>query len=125
PPVFRRFAARERWAALLRRAEGVQADSEVLAESLPHDMVSGLRYYRANVHRRLGGPLVRRTSVPVLLLVPTKDKAVRDASYEETARWVDRLERVDIPYGHWVPMAAPEVVAREASAFIHSVASTR
>jgi hypothetical protein len=55
--------------------------------------------------------------------VPTHDRAVRPESYDETARWVDHLERRDVPYGHWVPMAAPDVVATETSRFVRSVAS--
>ena len=123
PPLFRRFFDRQRWTAFLRRAEGIDPEPDLLADTLADDMVNGLRYYRANVHRGLGGPRERRTAVPVLLLVPTKDKAIRDASYDETAHWVDRLQRVDVPYGHWLPMAAPEVVAAETAGFIRSLSA--
>ncbi len=121
PPLLRRFASRERWERLLERNEGLTPDPANHAESLQRDMVSGLRYYRANVFRGLGGPRERRTAVPVLQLVPTKDPAIRADSYAETPRWVEHVERRDLPYGHWVPLSHPDVVAAETAAFIRSL----
>lgn len=121
PPLFRRFATRERWEQLLQRAEGVQPDPANHADTLTEDMVSGLRYYRANVLHGLGGPRERRTAVPVLQLVPTKDPAIRGASYAETPKWAQHVERRDVPYGHWVPLSHPDVVADETARFIRSV----
>jgi pimeloyl-ACP methyl ester carboxylesterase len=123
PPVLRRVLTEERWRRFLLRTERVRPAPEEIAASLPDDMVSGLRYYRANI----GGfraPRERRTSVPVLLLVPTHDPAIRDFVHEEVPRWVERLERRDLPYGHWVPLARPELVAQETAAFIRRVAPT-
>ena len=121
PPVFRKFATRERWEQFLKRAEGIEPDPANHAETLPADMVSGLRYYRANVLRGMGGPRERRTAVPVLQLVPTKDPAIRGASYDETPRWAEHVERKDVPHGHWVPLSHPEVVAEETARFIRSL----
>ena len=121
PPLFRRFATRQRWEGFLERSEGITPDPADHADSLVDDMVSGLRYYRANVGRGLGGPRERRTAVPVLQLVPTKDPAIRGASYDETPMWVDRVQRRDLPYGHWVPLSHPEVVAEETARFIRSL----
>jgi pimeloyl-ACP methyl ester carboxylesterase len=121
PPLFRNLADRGRWMRFLRRTEGFEPPEEAVAGTLVDDMVSGLRYYRANVGLRPRPSSPRRTSVPVLLLVPTRDRAVRAASFDETARWVPQLERVDLPYGHWVPMAAPDVVAAETTRFIRSL----
>lgn len=118
PPLLRNLADRTRWVELLRRTEGFEPPEEALAETLVDDMVSGLRYYRANVGLQPRPTRPRHTAVPVLLLVPTRDRAVRPWSYDETARWVPKLERVDVPYGHWVPMAAPDVVAEETARFI-------
>src|SRR4051794_13639866 len=107
PPLFRNLADRKRWTDFLRRTEGFEPPEDAVAETLVDDMVSGLRYYRANVglHRR--APRPRRIDVPVLHLTPPRDRAVRPASLEESSRRVRSLERVDVPYGHWVPMAAP------------------
>jgi pimeloyl-ACP methyl ester carboxylesterase len=121
PPVFRTFATRERWEQFLEKAEGIAPDPADHGPTLEADMVSGLRYYRANVLNGLGGPRERRTAVPVLQLVPTKDPAIRGASYAETPQWAERVERRDVPYGHWVPLSHPEVVAEETARFIRSV----
>jgi pimeloyl-ACP methyl ester carboxylesterase len=120
PPVLRRLATVERWRQFLHRVEGVRPRPEDIAPTLPQDVVSGLRYYRANVGASLGGPRERRTTVPVLVLKPTKDPAVRAVSYADTERWVEHVERVDLPYGHWVPLSEPAVVAEETARFIRS-----
>ncbi|QIK74612.1 alpha/beta fold hydrolase [Nocardioides piscis] len=83
------------------------------------DMVSGLRYYRANV---LGGhrPRQRRTRVPVLQLVLTRDPAIRPASLTESERWTEQLERTELPVGHWAPSTHPREVAEETARFVRS-----
>jgi pimeloyl-ACP methyl ester carboxylesterase len=121
PFLLRNLGDLDRWTEFLRRTEGFEPPPEAIADTLVDDMVNGLRYYRANVRLRPRRPRERRTSVPVLLLVPTHDRAVRASSFEETERWVPNLERVDVPYGHWVAMAAPEVVADETTRFIRSL----
>jgi pimeloyl-ACP methyl ester carboxylesterase len=121
PPVLRRLASRRRWVDLLRHVEGVDFPEDRVGPTLEHDMVSGLRLYRANVPGRVRRPRERRTSVPVLQLVPTRDVAVRSASYEATPKWVDRVERRLVPHGHWVAMSRPEVVAAEVARFVRDV----
>jgi pimeloyl-ACP methyl ester carboxylesterase len=59
--------------------------------------------------------------VPVLQLVLTRDLAVRPASLVESERWADDLQRRELPYGHWVALTHPEVVAREVARFVRSV----
>jgi pimeloyl-ACP methyl ester carboxylesterase len=111
----------ERWRAFLQRVQSVRPGEEDVADTLPADMVSGLRYYRANAGR-MRTPRERRTAVPVLLLVPTRDVAIMGFVHDEVGRWVERLERHDVPHGHWLPLEAPDVVAEETAAFIRSVA---
>ncbi len=123
PWVLRRTMTRERWLQLLRQAEGRRIPDGGVAPTLVDDMVSGLRIYRANVRRRMREPRDRRTAVPVLQLVPTRDVAVRSASYEATPQWVERVERRDVPYGHWVAMSHPQVVAAEVARFVREVES--
>ena len=120
PFLFRNLAERARWTDFLRRTEEFEPPADAIAETLVDDMVSGLRYYRANLGLRRRAPRPRRTDVPVLQLVPTRDRAIRPASLDEAARWVSSLERVELPYGHWVPMAAPDVVAAETARFIRA-----
>ena len=121
PPAFRLLATRSRWQQLLRLAEGVEPSPEHHAPTLEHDMVSGLRRYRANLYTRARRPEPRRTSVPVLQLVPTRDVAVRSAALRSSEPYADRLERQEVPYGHWVALSHPEVVADAVRAFTATV----
>jgi pimeloyl-ACP methyl ester carboxylesterase len=125
PPVLGLVAGRERWRHLLRAVEGRPPATDGVADSVRRDMVSGLRYYRANAWRAGGRLRERVTTVPVLQLVLTRDAAVRPGSLVESERWVDDLQRREIPYGHWVALTHPEVVAREVARFVRSVETTR
>ena len=111
PPAFRLLGSRSLWEQLLQRVEGVEPSPEHHGPTLQHDMVSGLRRYRANLLARGRRPDPRRTSVPVLQLIPTRDVAVRSAAVRASEPWTDRLERQEVPYGHWVPLSHPDVVA--------------
>ncbi|WP_148574047.1 alpha/beta fold hydrolase [Nocardioides caldifontis] len=121
PPALRRVvSSRERWAGLLERIERVRPEERHHAPTLPDDAVNGLAYYRANIHLR-SRPRERRTTVPVLLLVQTRDPAIRPDNLEESGRWVEHLERRELPYGHWVALSRPDLVAREVTAFVDRV----
>ena len=80
-------------------------------------MVSGLRYYRANLAwgtRRAE----QRTRVPVLQLALTRDVAIRQSSLAASDPWVEKLERRTLPHGHWVVRTHPQVVAGEVRRFV-------
>ncbi len=80
-------------------------------------MVSGLRYYRANLSWGVRRP-EQRTTVPVLQLALTRDLAIRPESLTASDPWVETLERRHLPHGHWVPRTHPEVVADEVDRFV-------
>lgn len=120
-PVLGRVATRPRWRRLVAATEGGEPAPDTHAATLVQDMVNGLSYYRANALTLGGRPRERRTVVPVLQLVLTKDRAVRPDSLSESEGWVQRLERVEVPYGHWAALTHPEVVAEQAEWFIASV----
>lgn len=115
---FRVFGTPRLWRLFLRLVEGIPAEHVHLAPTLQQDMISGLRFYRANILARLGSPRERYTKVPVQLLVNTRDIAVRPAGYDDTGRWVAQLVRHDAPYGHWLPFKNPEYLARTSAEFI-------
>jgi pimeloyl-ACP methyl ester carboxylesterase len=81
-------------------------------------MVSGLRYYRANLATGARRASEQRTRVPVLQLVPTLDVAVRPVTAEASDPFVESLERRYLPHGHWVARTHPEVVADEVARFV-------
>lgn len=121
PPILGVLGGRRRWRQLLRAVEGGQPAPGGHAPTVGRDMVSGLRYYRANALRVGGRPRARTTTVPVLQLVLTRDLAIRPASLAESERWADDLQRKELPHGHWVALTHPEVVAREVAGFVRSV----
>jgi pimeloyl-ACP methyl ester carboxylesterase len=110
-PAFQLLASRRLWQEFLHRVEGVEPSDDHHGPTLEHDMVSGLRRYRANLLSRARRPEPRGTSVPVLQLVPTRDVAVRSGAVRSSDQWAERLEREEVPHGHWVPLSHPEVVA--------------
>jgi pimeloyl-ACP methyl ester carboxylesterase len=123
---FERFGTRQRWSRFLQRVEGLEPQAWHHAPTLQRDMVSGLRLYRANVLPGLArsrGPQV--TTVPVLQVVPVRDVAIRGASLRESELWTERLERAEVPYGHWVALGHPDVVAGLVARFVTAEESRR
>lgn len=77
------------------------------------DAANSLKIYRANALR--SAAVVRNdhyVSVPVQLVVNTKDPVVLPHAYDAESRWVARLWRRDIAAGHWSPFSHPGVLAR-------------
>lgn len=121
PGLFFRVVGTEKiWKLFLRLVEGTSTEQISVAPTLRRDMISGLRFYKANIIARMFGPRERRTTVPVQLLVNTRDIAVRPAGYDDTATWVDQLVRHDLPRGHWLPYSDPAAIAEYAGAFIQA-----
>lgn len=114
-PVLAPLAMRVFLARTIRRVAinaGVPPQQRHQAATFTADAASGLRIYRANVLRALrSAPRDRIVSVPVQLLVNTRDVFVRPYVYDDTPRWVSRLWRRDLRAGHWSPLSHPQVVA--------------
>lgn len=79
---------------------------------------SGLNLYRANLPRRLREPLPWRTSLPVQLVVATRDAFVTPATYAGLEARCRDLHRVEVEDGHWLPRARPEELAALVTAFV-------
>lgn len=109
---------RDRWERFLQRTEGIKPAPDHHGETFSQDIVNGLRIYKANVFNRRGGRGKQRTSVPVLQLIATKDRAITRPLLDASKPFVDHLEQVEHPYGHWVPLKRPDLVAAEAARFI-------
>jgi pimeloyl-ACP methyl ester carboxylesterase len=88
------------------------------AATLPDDAVNGLNLYRANVFHREPVPGGARTSLPVQLIVPTRDKYVTPALTRDLHRFAPDLTRVEIDAGHWVAWSRPDEVASHVAEFV-------
>ncbi len=74
--------------------------------------------YRANVVRQLRSPVSWRTSVPVQLVVATRDPWVTPRAVAGLEARCRDLTRVEIDAGHWLPRARPEEFAALVVAFV-------
>lgn len=93
--------------------DGVPADQRYRGDTFATDAANSLKIYRAMTSRN---PRVYRddhyVSVPVQLIVNTKDPVVRPDGLDDVSRWVPRLWRRDIKAGHWAPMSHAPLIAR-------------
>jgi pimeloyl-ACP methyl ester carboxylesterase len=78
---------------------------------------NGLNLYRANLSR-LQSADDRVTTVPVQLVVATRDPFFSPAIWADTDRWAVHLERVEVAAGHWTPRTHPERIAGLVSSFV-------
>lgn len=81
------------------------------------DARRGVNLYRAN---RLD---FRRstTSVPVQLIVPTKDAFVTPALFDDVESFAPNLRRLDVVANHWVVQTQPQMVADAVRAFVEDL----
>jgi pimeloyl-ACP methyl ester carboxylesterase len=80
--------------------------------------VLSVNLYRANVLERLGHPLPWRTSVPVLLVIATRDAWVLPLAVSGLEARCRDLTRAEIDEGHWVPRARPQEFADVVAGFV-------
>lgn len=83
-----------------------------------HNALHSLNLYRANVVPRLRRPLPWRTSVPVLLVVATRDAWMTPRAVSGLEARCRDLTRVEIDEGHWAPRARPAEFAGLVAAFV-------
>ncbi|EOM75689.1 alpha/beta fold hydrolase [Rhodococcus rhodnii] len=111
------------WPRFLRFFDGLDPATVHVAPTLYEDMVRGLALYRANIRERLARPRRRTTTVPVQLVVNSRDHAVRPVSYEMYEQWAPIARRVTISSGHWAPFSHPGDLARAVADFVPSLAA--
>jgi pimeloyl-ACP methyl ester carboxylesterase len=91
------------------------------------DLRHGLNLYRANLFVRRGSG--RRASaamidVPVQVIVPTRDRYVRDSVQSDIGAWVRDLHLQRLDAGHWLMISHPVELAASVRAFVASVAES-
>jgi pimeloyl-ACP methyl ester carboxylesterase len=77
-----------------------------------------LNLYRANVATRLRTPRPWRTSVPVQLVIATRDAWVTPLAVSGLEARCRDLTRAEVDEGHWLPRAQPEVFADLVAGFV-------
>jgi pimeloyl-ACP methyl ester carboxylesterase len=75
--------------------------------------------YRANVLPRLHEPLPWRTSMPVQVLVATRDFWVTQRAVKGLEARCRNLTYVEVDAGHWWPRTRPEEFAELVASFVH------
>ena len=100
-----------RFGRYLERVEKVTPASGYPAPSIARDGANGVNMYRAIMNKRLRRPVRQKTSVPVQLIVPLRDRYVSTALLDGIDRVAPDLTRRDLDAGHWVPRTHPQVIA--------------
>lgn len=106
------------WTEFLHAVEGTPRENVSFSPTLKEDMISGLRFYSANIREKLARPNPRPTTVPVLEVVNERDIALRPAIYDLTHTHTDQLWRKNGDSGHWLPYTNPAYLAQTAREFI-------
>jgi pimeloyl-ACP methyl ester carboxylesterase len=111
--IARRFGRRLRTTMARRQ----KLDGGHWGDTFADDFRNGLNLYRAN------GLSFRRgtTSVPVQLVVATKDSFLSPAVYADVAEFAPDVRRVDVVAGHWVVQSQPGVIADSVRAFVTEI----
>jgi pimeloyl-ACP methyl ester carboxylesterase len=124
-PIARRLYPPRVRGLLVGRLGGLAPVPARVAPTWRTDLVAGARIAQANLLHHLGKPRVRRTAVPVQLLVDTTDPFVPAAVYDASTRWVDKLWRCAVPANHWLPITEPLLVAEAVANFVDDLRADR
>ncbi|MFD4402611.1 alpha/beta fold hydrolase [Nocardia sp. NPDC058499] len=119
--AFGALATEQRWRRFIQLMNNTAPSTIFFGPTLKQDMVNGLLIYRANIVAHLMKPRERTTDVPVQLIVAGRDIAVRPAGYDDSAQWVSRLWRRDVPAGHWMPFSHPDLLATATTELVDAV----
>lgn len=121
-PLAWRLGLGRAWPRLLERSEGVAAEPQADRGATG---AAGVALYRANVLARLLRPRERFATVPVQLLIPTRDAFVSPALADSAAPWVEHIRRVEVEAGHWLVLSRPAWLAEQIREFSASTAAAR
>jgi NAD(P)-dependent dehydrogenase (short-subunit alcohol dehydrogenase family)/pimeloyl-ACP methyl ester carboxylesterase len=128
PEAAVRAAGRRGWELMMRR-QGVRPHAGYPAPTLERDSINGLNLYRANMTGGLGrrrrGPSAGdppRVTMPVQIVVATRDPFLSPELAEAHAEWADHVWVRRAAAGHWIPVTHPDLFARWIAEFIAAVA---
>jgi pimeloyl-ACP methyl ester carboxylesterase len=118
PELVLDIAVERAWPAVMRRREGIEPRPGHPAPTLARDVRTGIALYRTNLPilaRRTAAP---RAEIPVQLIVPTLDRYISTAMYEDAAGWAARIRVREVRAGHWVQRSHPKIVAAYIEEFV-------
>jgi len=99
--------------------DGIPADRLHHSETYRRDAARSLKVYGANYFRTVRSARKDHcVSVPVQVIVNTRDQFVPPFIYDEINNWVPRLWRRDIRSGHWAPMSHAPMIAQSVREFV-------
>ena len=123
PAVAIRMLGRWSWERALRH-EGIQSREWYPAATFERDAIAGLGLYRAN--RMSGrtqhdeGP-VPQVSVPVQIVVCTRDRYLSPELVKAHSECADRAWVRQMPAGHWVQLTHPDLLSQWITEFVDAV----
>lgn len=88
-----------------------QGGESAWSPELAHNAANGVGLYRANMARKLVRPRPATVSVPVVLVVATRDTFVGEAYVAATEKHCTDVRRVEVDAPHWHPRSQPELLA--------------
>ncbi len=114
-PTIWKMGLDKRWPSILKKVEGLTAEAN---ETQALDGSHGVKLYRANFAKRVFKPRVRRTDLPVQLIVPTRDNFMVREIWDDLGQWAPNVWRRDVAAGHWLPLSHPELLADWVAEFV-------
>lgn len=121
PELTWRLGLAKLWPRIVSRLERTPVSAPA---SLASDAHYGLGLYRANLLPPLLKPGLRKTDVPVQLLVLSADPFVPAAMFEGMEEWAPNIQTTEIDGGHWWPLSQAEKAAGAIGHFIESISAT-
>jgi pimeloyl-ACP methyl ester carboxylesterase len=109
-PVWRALLA-PRWAALLSRLEGLEAQEGFPAASIARDGANlcGL-YWRTPLERLLAPVRRQAVNIPVLVVRSQRDRFLAPSTLAGIERFAPSVQIATVPGGHWAPRAQPQLL---------------
>ncbi|GAA5132372.1 SDR family oxidoreductase [Alloalcanivorax gelatiniphagus] len=109
-PLAWKLGLADAWPGILRRTEGLEAAA---SPTQSQDGARGVALYRANMLPCLLHPRERRTTIPVQLIVATRDRYVAPGLLDGLSDWTGPLWRREMNTGHWGPLLGHAAVTAD------------
>ncbi|MEN8976487.1 alpha/beta fold hydrolase [Acinetobacter baumannii] len=103
------------WPILIARLERTEVSTDPAQLT---NAVNGIELYRQNLVMNLANPSTRKTSIPINMLMMSKDPFAPQNLCQGMQEWAATIEYNQIAAGHWGILSHPEQIAVQISNFI-------